>query len=200
MSQYAPPTRITFICHPATSQQKAGVFPTDEPLDSKSLDRLSSIAWKVPKSARILTAPEQRTRQTGEALKLNATDAPELRECDFGHWRGIALEALQATDPAGLSEWLTDMSAAPHQGESFYNLATRISRWLDTQHNAGHVIAVTHVSVVRAAIVRVLHAPLNEAFQRIEVAPMTMTEIRLSSGHWRVSSVGVPLTGATPDL
>jgi broad specificity phosphatase PhoE len=200
MSQHAPPTRITFICHPATTQQKSGLFPTDEPLDPKSLDQLSSIAWRAPQGAHVLTAPEQRTRQTAEAFKLNATDAPELRECDFGHWRGTSLEALQAIDPAGLSEWLTDISAAPHQGESFYNLARRINQWLDTQHNAGHVIAVTHASVVRAAIVRVLHAPLNEAFQCIEVAPLTMTEIRLSSGHWRVRSVGVPLTGATSNL
>lgn len=193
MSQYAPPTRITFISHPATSQQKAGVFPTDEPLDTRSLEQLSTITWNVPKSALILTAPEQRTRQTAEALKLSATDVPELRECDFGHWHGISLETLQTTDLAGLSEWLSDITATPHQGESFYNLVTRISRWLNAQHNSGHVIAVTHASVVRAAIVHVLQAPPCEAFQRIEIAPLTMTEIRLSGDHWRLRSVGVPL-------
>jgi broad specificity phosphatase PhoE len=193
MSQYAPPTRITFLCHPATLQQKAGVFPTDEPLDASSLEQLAVIAWNVPKGALVLTAPERRTRQTAEALKLNATEAPELRECDFGHWRGTDLESLQATDPAGLSGWLSDITAAPHQGESFYNLVTRVSRWLDAQHNVGHVIAVTHASVVRAAIIHALQAPPHEAFQCLEIAPLTLTEIRLSKDRWRVRSVGVPL-------
>jgi broad specificity phosphatase PhoE len=193
MSQYAPPSRITLICHPATPQQKAAVFPADEPLDARSLEQLSAVAWKAPKSASILTAPERRTRQTAESLGVNTTDAPELRECDFGHWRGTDLESLQAKDPAGLSRWLSDITAAPHQGESFYELVIRIGRWLDTQRGAGHVIAVTHASVVRAAIIQVLQAPPHEAFHRIEVEPLTMTEIRLSRDHWRVRSVGVPL-------
>jgi broad specificity phosphatase PhoE len=195
MSEYAPPPRITLICHPATPQQKAGCFPADEPLDSRSLEQLSAIAWDIPQNALILTAPERRTRQTAEALGLNAIDAPELRECDFGRWSGVDLETLQAEDPAGLSEWLSDIAAAPHQGESFYNLITRISGWLDARRSAGHVVAVTHASVVRAAIVQVVQAPPHEAFQRIEIAPLTVTEIRLSGGRWRVRSVGVPLIG-----
>ncbi|MGD0443348.1 MAG: histidine phosphatase family protein [Edaphobacter sp.] len=193
MSQFSPPTRITFICHPATSQQKAGIFPSDESLDPKSLEVLSAIPWRAPKRTVNLAAPERRTRQTAEALKLNATDAPELGECNFGLWSGTSLEELQTKNPAGLSEWLTDIAAAPHQGESFCNLMTRIGRWLETQHGVGHIIAVTHVSVVRAAIVHVLHAPPHEAFRRIEIAPLTMTEIRRSRDHWQLLSVGVPL-------
>jgi broad specificity phosphatase PhoE len=197
MTQYAPPARITFLCHPATSQQKAGIFPADEPLGAESLEQFATIPWKVPQSARIFTAPEQRTRQTAAALKLDATEAPELRECDFGKWRGVALETLQADDPAGLSEWLRDITASPHGGESFYNLVTRVGRWLDAQLDAGHVIAVTHASIIRAAIVNVLRASTQEAFQYIEIAPLTITDIRLSRGHWRVRSVGVPIIGAS---
>lgn len=196
MSQYAPPTRITLICHPATPQQKVGVFPADEQLDTKTLEQLSTVVWNVPKSALIFAAPEQRTRQTAEALRLNATDAPELRECDFGHWRGTDLESIQAKDPAGLSHWLSDITAAPHQGESFYNLVTRVSRWLESQRSAGRVVAVTHASIVRAAIVHALRVSPHDTFQRIEIAPLTMTEIRLSGADWRVRSVGVPLIGA----
>jgi broad specificity phosphatase PhoE len=198
MSQHASLTRITFICHPATPQQKAGVFPTDEPLDTRSLAQLSAIAWKVPIAALVLTAPELRTRQTAEVLNRNATETQELRENDFGHWSGISLETLQASDPAGLAEWLSDATAAPHEGESFYNLVIRVGRWLETQRDAGHVIAVTHASVVRAAIVHVLQASPRDAFQRIEIAPLTATELRFSGDGWRVRSVGVPLT--TPNL
>jgi broad specificity phosphatase PhoE len=196
MSRFAPTARITFLCHPATPQQRAGIFAADEPLDAASLEQLTTIAWKAPQVTRIVTAPEQRTRQTAAAFKLAATEEPELRECDFGKWRGATLESLQAEDPTGLSEWLRDITAAPHQGESFYNLVARVGGWLDSQLDAGHMIAVTHASIIRAAIVNVLHASPQEAFQRIEIAPLTITDIRLSRGHWRVRSVGVPVIGA----
>ncbi len=61
-------------------------------------------------------APEQRTRQTAEALGLNAIEAPELRECNFGRWYGKDLETLLEEDPSGLSDWLNEIDAAPHQG------------------------------------------------------------------------------------
>jgi broad specificity phosphatase PhoE len=144
--------------------------------------------------ALILTAPELRTRQSAEALTLNATEVPELRECDFGHWRGIDLISLQAKDPEGLSKWLSDITAVPHQGESFYELVIRIGRWLDTLRDAGNVIAVTHTSIVRAVIVQVLQGPPYDAFQRIEVEPLTVTEIRFSRDQWRVRFVGLPLS------
>jgi broad specificity phosphatase PhoE len=197
MSPYAPPTRITLISHPATREQKAGIFPRDEPLDAQVLAELAAVAWRPPGDGRILTAPELRARQTAEALGLVATEVLDLRDCDFGRWGGRSLEALQEEEIAGLSQWLVDVTAAPHGGESFHSLMTRVGRWLDTQREAGPVVAVTHASVVRAAVVCALQVSPEEAFLRIEVAPLTRTDMRFSSGHWRVRSVGVPSTGGS---
>jgi broad specificity phosphatase PhoE len=88
----------------------------------------------------------------------------------------------------------SDITAVPHQGESFYELVIRIGRWLDTLRDAGNVIAVTHTSIVRAVIVQVLQGPPYDAFQRIEVEPLTVTEIRFSRDQWRVRFVGLPLS------
>lgn len=196
MSRYARPTRITLISHPATREQKAGIFPRDESLDAQTLVELAAIAWKPTGSSRILTSPEKRTRETAAALGLTAIEAPELRDCDFGRWRGRSLETLQMGEMPELSQWLNDVNAAPHGGESFYNLMTRVGRWLDAQQDAGPVAVVTHASIVRAAIVCALGAAPNEAFLRIEVAPMTVTDIRGTGAGWRVRSVGVPLRDA----
>lgn len=196
MSPYTPPTRITLISHPATQEQKAGVFPCEESLDAEVLAKLATVAWRPAGNSRILTAPELRTRQTAVALGLSAVEVADLRDCDFGRWRGRSLEALQEEEISELSRWLDDVTAAPHEGESFHSLMIRVSIWLDSQREAGPVIAVTHASVVRAAVVGALQVP-DEAFLRIEVAPLTATDIRFSAGHWRVRSVGVPLVGGS---
>jgi len=193
MSPIVAPTHITLISHPATREQKAGVFPLDEPLDLQTRATLANIPWKAPRNARMLTAPEHRTRQTAEALGLAATETSELCDCDFGRWRGRSLESLQTQELSGLSEWLSDVTAAPHGGESFCDLMTRVGVWLNTQRDAGIAIVVTHASVVRAAVVHALQAPLD-TFLRIEIAPLTTTEIRFSGGAWRVRSIGVPFS------
>jgi hypothetical protein len=54
----------------------------------------------------------------------------------------------------------------------------RVGDWIEKQRETEHSIAATHVSVVRAAIVHALGAP-EEAFCRIGVAPMTLTDLRL---------------------
>jgi len=193
MNQYSLPARITLISHPATLEQKAGVFPLDEPLDARALQDVRAAAWKAPKDARVLASPELRTRQTAEALGLDAMEAHELRECDFGRWGGCGLEMLQAEDPAGLSEWLTDVAAVPHGGESFYKLMVRTGDWLDAQKESGPAIVLTHATVIRAAVVHALEVSPHEAFFCLEIGPLTMTDIRYSGGRWRVRSVGVPL-------
>jgi broad specificity phosphatase PhoE len=190
MSPYAPPTRITLISHPSTREQKAGIIPRDESLDAQALAELAAVVWRPTGNSSLLTAPELRTRQTAGALGFAATEVPELRDCDYGCWAGRSLESLQ---PIEISEWLSDIAVAPHGGESFRNLMTRVGNWLDGQRGVGPAVAVTHASVIRAAIVHALQLSPDQAFLRIEIAPMTMTDLRFNGDSWRVRSVGVPL-------
>ena len=55
--------------------------------------------------------------QTAQALGLNATIEPELRDCDFGRWRGRTLQEIEDAEPDAIAAWLTDPAAVPHQGE-----------------------------------------------------------------------------------
>jgi broad specificity phosphatase PhoE len=175
------------------------MFPGDEPLDLQTLAEVEGVSWKAQRDVRVLVAPEQRARQTAEALGLVGAETSELRDCDFGRWRGRSLEELQVEELTGLMEWLSDVEAAPHGGESFYNLMIRVGMWLDSQREGGQVVAITHASVIRAAVVHALQLSPDAAFMRLEVAPLTMTDIRLTGGSWRVRSVGVPLVKAKLD-
>jgi len=95
--------------------------------------------------------------------------------------------------PEGVFTWLTDPSAVPHGGESIVELIERIASWLDTQRNAGPTIAFTHPAVIRSAIIHTLSAPA-QSFWRIDVAPLTLTDLRHNGRAWTIRSSAVPLS------
>ena len=192
MEPESNPSRITFISHAATGASRAASFPLDEAVLPKEHERIASMSWAAPRSRYVLCGPEQRTRQTAEALNLSAEVAPELRDCDYGTWCGYDLEAIQQEDPEGLLEWLMDVDAAPHGGESFVELIERVGEWIVDQQDAGHIIAITHPAVIRAALVHALSAP-PQAFWRIDIAPLTLTDLRFNGMAWTLRSAGSPL-------
>jgi len=89
-------------------------------------------------------------------------------------------EALQA--------WINDPQAAPHGGESVMQLSERVAAWLTSLQGAsGHIVAVTHPFVVRAALMQVLQ---GAAFNAVDVnrCPWLNCGSTASGGYaWRVS-------------
>jgi broad specificity phosphatase PhoE len=182
-------SRITFISHASTSAIRRAAFPSDEPLEDGEFGKLQQIKWNAPKADRILCGPELRTRQTAEGLGLEASSADELRDCDYGSWRGRELSEIQLSNPGNLELWLTDPNTIPHGGESIAHVIDRTRHWLDISRDAGHVIAVTHPAIIRGAILHALAAPA-QAFWRIDIAPVTLTDLRFGGRSWTVRAVG----------
>ncbi len=176
-----------------------GCFPADEGLDEVTIAKLDALGWTAPAAKRTLISPEIRVQQTAIALNLNSLKANELRECDYGAWSGRSLEEIHAEDPAGLASWLADVGSAPHGGESFHQLITRVGGLVEEQRDTGHSIVVTHASVVRAEIVYALAAP-EGSFRRIEVAPLTLTDLRLRGSHWHLRTLGAALGSPCDEL
>lgn len=183
--------RLVLVRHAATSATRTAAFPADEALDARGLADAATLADQLPAtSGDVLSSPALRCRQTVAAAGLEpATSHPELAECDFGAWAGQALEDVHAADPVAATAWMTDPDAAPHGGESLTRFAARVAGWLDGQA-AGHgrAVAITHGGVVKAAVVHALGAPL-EAFWRIDVAPLAITELHAHEGRWTVTRV-----------
>jgi broad specificity phosphatase PhoE len=186
------PTRLSLISHAATQAQRRASFPLDEPLEQQELSKIIALALKAPKAQKILSAPERRTQQTAQALGLAAAITPELRDCDYGVWRGRELSELQTQYPDGVAAWLTDPTASPHKGESIANLIDRVGTWLDQRREEGHTIAVTHPAVIRSAVVDILNAPVH-AFWRIDIAPLSLTDLRFNGKLWTLRSCAVAL-------
>lgn len=189
--------RITLISHAPTAAVRRAAFPLDEPLEEREFTRIADLGWPAPRAQRILSAPEQRTRQTAEALGLTSTIANEMRDCDYAQWRGRDLNEIQSSDAEGLLAWLTDPAAAPHGGESIVDLIARVGNWLDAQRDAAHTIAITHPAVIRAAIVHLLGAPAL-SFWRIDIAPLSLTDLRFNGRSWTLRSTASPLSASRP--
>jgi broad specificity phosphatase PhoE len=158
------------------------------------MERVAAFGWNAPRAQRVVSGPERRVQQTAEALGFTAEVAVELRDCDYGAWRGYTLSEVELRQPENMFAWLTDPAAAPHGGESILQLIARVSGWLDEQRALEYIIAVTHPAVIRSAIVHTLQAPPS-SFWRVDIAPLSLTDLRWNGRVWTVRSSGCALQG-----
>jgi broad specificity phosphatase PhoE len=182
--------RLVLICHGSTAATRGSSFPIDEQLDEYGKVGAAALAAHLPKADRWLTAPELRTRQTAEALGLDATFEPALRDCDYGSWSGRSLNDVFASEPDGVAAWLRDPAATPHGGESVLSLMQRTADWLHSeQGQSQRSIVVTHAAVIRAMITCAIGAP-PESFWRIDIAPLSVSRLSGDGSRWNLSSSG----------
>lgn len=175
-------TRLTLICHAVTPLQKQGRFPDDESVAMDWQGAALSLAGRYKKPPRLLCGPEARARQTAGLFGDNVAVETALRDADFGTWKGQEIGQLDSDE---LTAWTTDSTSAPHGGESVEQLFTRVGQWLETlESQPGHVVAVTHPFVIRAAMLYVMQFPIS-MFYLIDVEPLSSVELRFN-GRWRL--------------
>lgn len=188
--------RLLLVRHAATAATRAAAFPgDDDALDASSLAPAAALRPLLPAHCEAISSPAARCRETAAEAGLQARVDPGLAECDFGVWSSRALADVAADDPDGVARWMRDPEAAPHGGEALAPFAARVAGWLDGQaRRAGAAVAITHGGVIKAALVHALHAPLD-AFWRIDVAPLAITELHAHDGRWTVARVNCPAGG-----
>jgi broad specificity phosphatase PhoE len=179
--------RLLLVRHAPTAATRAAAFPADEPVDARGLEAAALLADALPSRCSVLVSPALRCRQTAEAAGLHSVAVePAVAECDFGAWAGRGLSEIEEEAAAA---WMADVDACPHGGESLRGFGARVAGWLDGQARlAGTAVAVTHGGVVKAAVVHALGAPL-QAVWRVDVAPLSMTELHAHDGRWTVARV-----------
>ena len=183
--------RLILICHASTEAVRKSAFPVDEPIDDRGRKEAEDLAGRLPHADQCWTSPELCARQTAEALRLDASPQPLLRDCDYGAWRGRAFDDVAAREPQAIAAWLRDPAAAPHGGESISKLIQRVAQWLaGEQIHHRRSIVVTHAAVIRAAIVHAIDAT-PRSFWRIDVAPLWWTRLSGNQGRWNLVSAGM---------
>jgi broad specificity phosphatase PhoE len=177
-------TRLTFICSGATAANRQARFPLDEPLEEKAVRDAQALAGNLRRADHVFTSPALRARQTAQALGLTGEPTTALLDCNFGRWEGQSIIALQASEPAALATWMTDLEAAPHGGEAVTALRDRLSPWMQSlSPRGGQIIAVSHAPIIRVAILIALNAPLS-SFWHIDVEPLSTVRMTSNGTRW----------------
>ncbi|MEU7100572.1 histidine phosphatase family protein [Streptomyces longwoodensis] len=190
-------SRVIFVS-PATSPSlRRARFYDGDSIDDIGAARAREAAGSLPVAARVVVSPSLRCRETAAALGLDGVETPGLAGLDVGRWRGRTLEAVAAAEPEAVARWLTDPGSAPHGGESIEVVCGRVARWLEEATAVdGRVLAVVEPEVVRAAVTGALDIPAA-VFWRLDVPPLTVTELSGRAGRWNLR-LGRPL--ALPDV
>lgn len=178
-------TRLTLISPAMTTALREARFSADD----AGFDAAAVGDVRFPAGlAEVYASPSPRCVRTAEALGLTATPLPPLAPCAMGRWQGSTLDEVAAAEPESVAAWLADPAAAPHGGESLAALHERVGGWLREQAPAaGRIVVVAEPDVVRAAVVLAIGAPAA-AFWRIDVRPLTATELSGRNGRWNLLS------------
>lgn len=134
--------------------------------------------------AEVLSSPMTRCQETAKIiaskLGLDVHVDPELREMDFGLWEGMTLAEVRDRYPDDLREWQRSPDAAPTGSvETFTAVFDRMSflaRIFAARYAGTAVIAVTHVTPIKALIAQAVGAPPTALF-RIELSAAAFSRI-----------------------
>ncbi|MER5544022.1 histidine phosphatase family protein [Streptomyces sp. NPDC002589] len=191
-------SRVTFVSPAMSPSLRQARFYDGDSVDDIGAAGARAVAGSLPAPARVVTSASVRCQETAEALGLDGAVAAELAGLDVGRWRGRTLQEVGAAEPEAVGRWLTDPGWAEHGGEPVRDVCERIGRWLDTaQDMDGRTVAVVEPEVVRAAVVAALDLSAS-VFWRLDVPPLTVTELSGRSGRWNLR-LGRPLAAPEED-
>jgi broad specificity phosphatase PhoE len=183
-------SRISLICHATTRALRSATFGGDESLDDVGRAQAQRLTGTLGRVDHCWTSPALRARETAQHLGLTAVVDQRLRDCDFGRWTGLRFSQVLLREPRKLVSWIKNPGSAPHNGESIAQVLERVAAWIaERGRDPGHTVAVTHAAVIRAAIVHVILAQLP-SFWRIDVLPLSRTELRTNGRRWVLRSMG----------
>lgn len=178
---------IVLVRHGRTEANAAGLLlgRADPALDPTGRDQAARIAGALAaepaRLAAVVTSPLRRARETADliaaALEVPVEVDDRLIEIDYGEWDGRPLVGLSA-DVA--TTWRADVTFAPPGGESLRDVGARVAGCLDdlrARAKDGRVIAVSHVSPIKAAVVRALGLDDDRVAWRLRLDVASITRV-----------------------
>jgi len=120
---------------------------------------------------------------------------PRLVELDYGEWDGRRLDEVSRDD---WTRWRNDPAFAPPGGESLVDVGARVGAFCDERLRPDTtIVAVSHVSPIKAAVSWVLGAGADMAWRshldqasinRVGVSPRGAT-LRSFNETWHLAAV-----------
>ena len=181
--------RLMLVAHAATAATRRAAFPLDE-----AIERPEHIGPADVRAGLSLAGPELRCRETAERLGWEPEPVGGFADLDAGRWAGADLGELMATEPAAVMAWMTDVTAAPHGGESLQDLVKWVGGALDAGPGEGMPwpdglsVIVAAPMVIRAALVHLLGAPSSLLFG-VDIEPLSATHLTGHAGRWKLRAL-----------
>jgi ribonuclease H / adenosylcobalamin/alpha-ribazole phosphatase len=161
----AVPTRVLLLRHgqsPLSVDRRysgRGNPPLTEVGQTQAAAAAASIAARYPAASVVVSSPLDRARSTagpvGAALGAQVEIDGGFTETDFGGWEGLTFREAAERDPDVHRAWLGDPSVPPPEGESFDDVAVRVSaalRGLLERHAGTTVVLVSHVTPIKTIL------------------------------------------------
>jgi broad specificity phosphatase PhoE len=148
---------ITFARHGQTeaNRQRLALGRADPPLTELGAQQAAALAERLAttKSTRVFTSSLRRARETAgpiaAALGAELVVDDRLIELDYGEWDGKSFPDLPRDE---LVRWRNDPTFAPPGGESLRAVMQRIESFCTEVLEGPNVVAVSHVSPIKAAV------------------------------------------------
>jgi probable phosphoglycerate mutase len=148
---------ISFARHGQTAVNAGGRLQgrLDEPLSELGATQARALAdvFASEPVTRVVSSPLARALETAAAIAarhaLTVEIDERLVELDYGAWDGVRLADVAPEDWAA---WRADPSFAPPGGESLVAVTARVASFCTDVLGDDLVIAVSHVSPIKAAV------------------------------------------------
>jgi broad specificity phosphatase PhoE len=170
---------IEFVRHGQTELNRGGRLQgrIDAPLSELGAQQAAALArgYASAPVTRVLSSPLQRARATAAAIAaphgLSVEVDDRLIELDYGEWDGLALTDVSADDWAS---WRNDVAFAPPGGERLCDVAERVAAFCADVLTDDLVVAVSHVSPIKAAVCGALRVDERSTWRmQLDVASVT---------------------------
>lgn len=170
---------IAFVRHGQTELNRAGRLQgrLDAALSDLGMRQAAALGDGFASAAvtRVLSSPLRRARDTAAAIAaahgLIVETDERLIELDYGDWDGLALADVPAE---AWVAWRTDPEFAPPGGERLADVSARVAAFCADVLSDDLVIAVSHVSPIKAAVCAALRVDDRVTWQmQLDVAAVT---------------------------
>jgi broad specificity phosphatase PhoE len=184
---------IAFVRHGQTELNREGRLQgrIDVPLSELGAQQADALARGYASAAvtRVLSSPLQRARATAAAIAaphgLTVEVDDRLIELDYGEWDGLALTDVSADDWAS---WRNDVNFAPPGGECLCDVSERIASFCAEVLTGDLVVAVSHVSPIKAAVCGALRVDERATWRmQLDVASVTRIGRRPDGSPYLIS-------------
>jgi probable phosphoglycerate mutase len=170
---------IFLVRHGETAANRArlALGRADPPLTERGRAQADALAACLAESGavRVVSSPLARARATAApiaaALGVAVEEDSRLVELDYGEWDERSFSEFP---PEDLRRWRTDPAFAPPGGESLLAVGARVAALCSELIDGDPVIAVSHVSPIKAAALWAMDGdPLLAWRMHLDVASIT---------------------------